>query len=99
MGDSDADSDYGGGMEQAGDSDVDSDYGNEVVTIGDSSGGLRGDKIYSFQKEGRYTDVTLLFDDGQRISCHRCALASVSTYFERLFDDSPDDMIHLKGVL
>ena len=95
--DSDAVSDYDVDLVQAGDSDADSDYGNEVVTIGNPSGGLRGDLIYGFQKEGWYTDVTLVFDDGKRISCHRSALASVSTYFDKLITDSSEDTIHMKG--
>ena len=29
-------------------------------------------KLHEFMKEGRYVDVTLKFDDGKEISCHRC---------------------------
>ena len=45
--------------------------GNKTATVKcqeDASGGV---KLYEFMKAGRYVNVTLKFDDGQQISCHR----------------------------
>ena len=38
-------------------------------------------------KEPKYVDVTLEFDDGQLILCHRFVLAGSSRYFDSLFSN------------
>ena len=41
--------------------------------------------LNDLRKDGKYVDVTLKFDDGQKFSCHRIILASFSSYFDGLF--------------
>ena len=61
-----------------------------------------GTKIHEFMKEGKYVDVKLEFDDGRQIPCHRCVLASCSSYFDCLFSngmrESHEDVIHIGDV-
>ena len=47
---------------------------------------VRG-RLYGFIKDERYVDVILTFDNGTRIPCHRCVLASCSDYFDTMFSD------------
>ena len=58
--------------------------------------------LYGYTKEAKYTDVILTFDDGTTIPCHRCVLASCSSYFDGLFSngmrESRKDEIRLKDV-
>jgi len=42
-------------------------------------------KFDDFRKEGKYFDVTIVFDDERRIPCHRIVLAGCSAYFDSLF--------------
>ena len=59
-------------------------------------------KLYDFLKEGKYVDITLKFDDGQQISCHRNILASSSDYFDKLFSngmkESSEKEIHVSEI-
>ena len=67
------------------DSDV-LDYRDLVFQLGEEPKADRH-RLYEFSKEKRYVDVTLTFDDGTRIPCHRCVLASCSSYFDIMFSN------------
>ena len=59
--------------------------------------------IFDFKNNDKYVDVTLQFDDGKQIPCHRCLLACSSGYFDRLFssdtkESGAGDPIHLVDV-
>ena len=42
-------------------------------------------RLYEFLRNDEYVDITLKTEDGGRISCHKCILASKSDYFHSLF--------------
>ena len=59
-------------------------------------------KTLDFKTKDHPTDVTLKFDDGQRIPCHRGVLSIVSDYFQCLLSngmmESRQDEIHIDDV-
>merc|ERR1712142_319101 len=61
-----------------------------------------GRMLNDFRKEGKYVDVTIKLDDGQKFPCHKAILASSSSYFDSLFSngwkESEENEIHLKQV-
>ena len=71
----------------------------KVFTIRNQN--LDGETL-DFNTKDRHTDVTLTFDDGKQIPCHRGVLSSVSDYFQCLLSngmmESRQDEIHICDV-
>jgi hypothetical protein len=60
------------------------------------------EKLHSFMKEEKYVDIRLRLDDGTEFSCHRCILASKSSYFDCLLSggmrESKADVVPVIGI-
>ena len=64
-------------VSQKGPDGISKHFSQQIMRVEKRSTDSVNTKLYQFKKDGRYTDVTLKFEDGQKTLCHRWVGPSV----------------------